>query len=156
MTTLGLDVTASPGGEIRLGFRSGWIRSLAITVGGVSVIGLALGALTLAQKQPAQVFELLSRWGFVWLLTLAAMFLSWDLLKVALGYLGNLADSVQETAVAMGRIADRDDRDRDRMITETAFVGQRLERLTDEMRAERAEQKAHNDRMEKLLCSFQK
>lgn len=151
MTSLGLGAMESNVGEIRVGFRSGLFRSIAITAGGAGLIGLALGVLSLAQKQPAQVFELLSRWGFVWLLVLAAMFLLWDLLKVALGYLGKLADSVSETAVAMNRIADKDDRERDRMITETAFVGQRLERMSQVHEEWKAEQRQHNERVEAML-----
>lgn len=154
MTVLGLDGTPRPGGEIRVGFRHGWVRSLAVTIGGASLIGLVVGLLSLAERQPVQVFDLLSRWGFVWLLSLAAMLLSWDLAKMGLGYLGKLADSVQDSAVAMNRIADRDDRERERMVTETAFIGQRMERLIDEMREERIEQKAHNERLEALLRSM--
>jgi hypothetical protein len=41
---------------------------------------------------------------------------------------------VQATAVAMNKIADRDDRERDRMITQTAYTCQRIEALTSEMR----------------------
>jgi len=145
---------ASRSGEIRIGFRTGWIRSIAIAMGGASVVGIGLGLLGLAERQPTQMFELLSRWGFVWLLALAAMVLLWDLAKLALGYLGKLADSVQDSAVAIGRLADRDDRERDRMITETAFIGQRLERMADELRADRAEQKAHNNRLEALMRSL--
>lgn len=134
-----------------MGFRSGWVRSAAITVGGVSLVGLAVGVLGLAEHQPAQVLELLSRWGFVWLLVLAAMFLLWDLAKLALGYLGNLAESVQQTAVAMNRIADRDDRERDRMGTEIAFVGQRMERVSRELQESRREQRDHNRKVSDML-----
>lgn len=153
MTVLGLGASGA-GNEIRVGFRSGWVRSLAVTVGGVSAVGLTVAALNLIERQPAQMFELLSKWGFVWLLGLVGMLMAWDLAKMGLSYLGKLADSVQDSAVAMNRIADRDDRERDRMVTETAFIGQRLERLTEEMRGERAEHKAHNDRIEELVRSM--
>ncbi len=156
MMTLGLGATPPRPSEIRVGFRAGWLRSVAITMGGASVFGLGIGFLNLAQREPLQFFELLSRWGFVWLLALAAMAFLWDLAKIALAYLGKLADSVQETAVAMGRIADRDDRDRDRMITETAFVGQRLERLSDELRGDREERRAFNTRVEELIRAMAK
>jgi hypothetical protein len=56
----------------------------------------------------------------------------------------------------MSRIADKDDRERDRMITETAYIGQRLERMAQEMRDGRAEQQAHNTRVEELVRSLQK
>lgn len=133
--------------DISVGFRSGWIRTVAFSVGGVGLLGVAWGFLSLAQSQPAQVFELLSRWGFVWLLILVAMALAWDLLKVGLGYLGKLADSVQETAVAMNRIADRDDRERDRMVTETAFVGEQMQKVVCALN----DLKEQNNRIEKSL-----
>lgn len=155
MTGLGLGAVQKPG-EIQVKFRAGWLRSVAITMGSASILGLGIGLLNLAQREPVQLFELLSRWGFVWLLALAAMVLVWDLAKIALGYIGRLADSVQETAVAMGRIADRDDRDRDRMITETAFIGQRLERLSDELRNDREERREGNKRMEELIRAMTK
>jgi hypothetical protein len=133
--------------EISVGFRSGWVRTLAISVGGIGMAGVAWGFLSPAPSQPAQVFELLSHWGFVWLLSLAAMVLAWDLLKVGLGYLGKLADSVQESAVAMNRIADRDDRERDRMITETAYVGEQMQNVVAALK----DLKAQNDRIEQSL-----
>jgi hypothetical protein len=136
---LGLSEVKLPGGEVQLKFRSGWIRSAAVTLGGAGLIGLCVAVVNLAQHQPAEVFGLLARWGFWWLLALAGMLILWDLAKLGLAYLGQLAKSVQDTAVAMHRIADRDDRDRDRMITETSFIGQRIQRLTDEMREERVE-----------------
>jgi hypothetical protein len=156
MVGLGLSGTGRPPSEIRIGFRSGWVRFLGITVGGAGAVGAGIGVLDLAQRQPAQFFELLSRWGFAWLLALAALAFAWDLAKSGLGYLGKLADSVQESAVAMNRIADRDDRDRDRMITETSFIGQRMEKLSTEMRDSRAEQKAHNERVEALIQRLMK
>jgi hypothetical protein len=151
VTGLGLSGVARPTGEIRLGFRTGMIRSAAVTVGGAGLVGLVIAVINLASKQPGQMFELLSRWGFVWLLVLIGMAFLWDLAKLALNYLGKLADSVQETAVAMNRIADRDDRERDRMTTEISYVGQRMERLSTEHRESRDEQREHNRQIMEML-----
>ena len=130
------------------------LRSVALTAGGVGLIGLALGVLQLAHSQPDKFFDLLGRWGFVWVLVLAALIIAWDLLKVGLSHLGKLADSVQESAVAIRCIADRDDRERDRMITETAFIGHRMERQSlelAEIKSEQHEQRGQLDRIEQLL-----
>lgn len=135
-----------------MGFRSGRIRSLAVKLGGTGLVGVALGALVVARQQPSQVFDLLARWGFWWLLGLAGMFMAWDLVKIGLGYLSKLADSVQQTAVAMNRIADKDDRERDRMVTETAFVGQRLQRMAEQHEEWKAEQREHNRKVEEMLA----
>lgn len=152
--SIGLETPARPSGQVRLGFRAGWVRSVAVKVGGAGLVGLGLAAFSLAREQPAQVFDLLSKWGFVWILGLVAMLLAWDLAKLALGYLSKLADSVQETAVAMNRIADKDDRERDRMVTETAFVGQRLQRMAEQHEEWKVELRAHNQRVEEMLAEL--
>lgn len=155
MTLLGL-TGEQPSGEVRIGFRSGWVRMVALSLGSASGIGLAVAAFDLAHENPAEVFGMLRQQGLYWLLGLVAMYFGWDLLKSGVAHLGKLSDSVQESAVAMSRIADKDDRERDRMITETAFIGQRLERMAQEARDERAEQRAHNARMEALIQSISK
>ena len=143
-----------PSGEVRVGFRRGWVRSIAVTVGGAGAIGLAVGILDLAEKQPGQAFELLQKWGFAWLLALAGMLLVWDLIKVGLRYLEKLADSVQQSAVAMNRIADKDDRERDRMTTEISYVGQRMERLTREHQDARDEQRGNHREIVTMLSKL--
>lgn len=152
MTSLGISaVESSSGNQVRVGFRSGLLRSLAVKWGGVGLVGVGLALITLAQKQPSQVFDLLKGWGWVWILVLAAMVLFWDLAKIALGYLGNLTQSVQDTAIAMNRIADKDDRERDRMVTETAIVGRRLERLSESQEQWMADQRRNHERLESML-----
>ena len=78
------------------------------------------------------------------------MFLLWDLAKEGLKYLGTLAEGVKETAVAMNRLADKDDRERDRMLTETAYISQSVRRMSE--RHERCEERAagHNRRVEEI------
>lgn len=149
--TVGLGLGKSHNGEVRIGFRTGWVRYVVFTAGSASLVGLAFAAFGLAEKQSEPVFNLLAKWGFVWLIALMAMILIWDLAKNFLAYFGKLADSVQQTAVAMNRIADKDDRERDRMVTETAFVGRRVERLTDEIKKDREDRKLRDERMEALL-----
>jgi hypothetical protein len=141
-------------GQLRLGFRSGILRTFALSFGGVSGAGIALGAFQLIKDNPSVAFQVLQKWGFVWLLGLVAMYFGWDLLKRGLVHLGALSSAVQDSAVAISRIADKDDRERDRMITETAFIGQRLEIMASEMRNGRAEQRAFNERMEKLVTGI--
>ena len=148
MTTLGL---SSPSGELRIGTRSGLIRSFVLTMGGAGGIGIALATVDLAQHSPEQFFRLLQGWGAAWLIAIVALYFAWDIGKGAVGQLGKLADGVKDSAIAVNRIADRDDRERDRMVTETAYVGQQLEKLLVESRAERAAQREHNERMEHML-----
>jgi hypothetical protein len=154
MGSLGMHQTERPRSEIRVGFRTGWIRALTVSLGGAGILGVAGAIIGLAEKQPEQMFGLLMHWGVIWLLVLVAMLLLWDLAKLGLAYLGSLAESVKETAVAMNRIADKDDRERDRLVTTTEFVGQRLLRLSTEHEEWRAEQRAHNSRMEQMLMGL--
>lgn len=152
--SLGLSGSGTPTGEIRVGFRSGWVRGLAISVGGAGIVGLTVAVLDLAQHNPQQVFALLSQWGFVWLLVLAAMVVTWDLAKTGLGYLGQLAKSVQESAVAMNRIADKDDREHDRLTTEISYIGQRMERLSAVHQETREEQRENHREVLAMLAKI--
>ena len=148
MTVLGLGSHERSGSEVRVGFRSGWVRSVGITIGSAGIVSLVIGLMNLAREQPAQMFDLLSRWGFVWLISLAAMFLVWDLAKT---YLGRLSESIQEMAVAMNRVAEKDDRERDRVANEIGFVGRRVERMASDLTDHRDEQRRHNREIKELL-----
>jgi threonine/homoserine/homoserine lactone efflux protein len=61
---LGLSSAKDASGEIRIGFRRGWMRTLVITLGGAGFLSLVAGGLTLADHQPIPVFQLLQQWGF--------------------------------------------------------------------------------------------
>lgn len=151
MTVLGLGSHSRPSGEIRVGFRRGVVRSLVVTLGGAGLVSLAIGLINLSREQPTQMFDLLSKWGFVWIIALAGMFLAWDLAKVGLAHLAELVRSIQAGAVAMNRIADRDDRERDRLANEIGFVGRRVERLASDLTDHRDEQRRHNREIKELL-----
>jgi hypothetical protein len=153
---LGLSGAGDHSGEIRVGFRRGLVRYLGITIGGAGILGLVVAVLGLAQKEPQRFFDLLSRWGFVWLLSLAAMGFAWDLVGKGIGHIGRLADSMHESAIAVNRIADRDDRERDRMQMEIAFVGGRMEKLSADHEKTRDEMRDHHrevvDMISKVLA----
>ncbi len=149
MTTLGLNPHS--GSELRVGFRSGILRTFVLSLGGAGGLGLVLAAIQVAHDSPAEFFKLLQGWGAAWLIALVALYFAWDIGKGAVGQLSKLADGVKDSAVAVNRIADRDDRERDRMVTETAYVGQQLEKLLNESRADRAAQREHNERIEQLV-----
>ena len=144
VTTLGLNPDDHPKGEIRL-------RASGVVLSGRSpsaweapgYSGLAGGAFSVAQKQPDQVFALLSHWGYLWLLGMAAMVLLWDLAKVGSalsGVAGRQRAGIGRGYEPYGR--PRRSRYSERMITETCdFVCQRAEApLTHEMREGREEQ----------------
>lgn len=151
MTGLGLSAGGSHSGEIRVGFRHGIFRYLGITVGGAGALGGVLALLDLAKQHPDQFFGLLAKWGWVWFIVLALVAATWDLAKRGMGHLGKLADSVQDSAIAMNRIADRDDRERDRMQMEIAFIGGRMEKLSSEHEKTREEMRDNHREIVALL-----
>jgi hypothetical protein len=144
MMGLGLSGPEGHSSEIRVGFRTGLIRSLGITIGGAGAIGTVVALINLVQHQPQQFFDLLARWGWIWIIALAGIFGTWDLAKRLVGYVGKLAESVSQTAIAMNRIAEKDDRERDRMVTEMSYVSQRMQRMTDEQSDDREERREHH------------
>lgn len=149
----GLGDAAASGTEVRVGFRSGLVRVLSISLGGAGLVGGAAVLVDFAGRQPAQVMALLSQWGWVWLVVLAAMFLVWDLAKSGIVHLGRLADSVRDSAVAIGKMADKDDRERERMVTETAFILQRVDKMRAEHEDFRDEARARHREIVDLLST---
>jgi hypothetical protein len=156
LTGLGLSGAGGHSGEIRVGFRRGMFRYLGVTVGGAGLLGLAIAVVELARREPQRFFDLLSKWGFIWLLALAGMAFIWDLLRNGMGYLGQLSKSVQESAVAMNRIADKDDRDKDRMQSEIAFIGRRMLALSDDQQKTRDEMREQHREVVALIGEVMK
>lgn len=154
LTGLGLNSPGKPEGELRVGFRKGLVRSLGITFGGAGAVGMAVAVLELAQKEPQRFFDLLSKWGSIWLLGLAAMAFGWDLLRKGLEYFGQLSKSVQDSAVAMNRIADRDDREHDRLQTEVGFIGRRMQILSNDQQEARDEMRDNHRQVVDLLSKM--
>ena len=54
--SLGLHQAERPASEIRVGFRTGWLRALTISLGGAGILGAAGTIIGLAEKQPEQFF----------------------------------------------------------------------------------------------------
>lgn len=136
--------------EVRVGFRKGFIRWVEIGIGSLGALGLGALGLKLLQAQPDQGFGLLKAWG-PW------PFLAMVLLAISGHVLNSLGDTIrtafanlvessaqsasaqQRMAEAMGRIAEKDDRQLQEIQTLAAYTAQQSERLhrrhdeTDEM-----------------------
>jgi uncharacterized protein YacL len=133
VTTLGLGSYGEGATSIRVGMRSGILRYASVALGGVGTVGVVLAAFSILQRQPKEAFQLLGNWGVWWIVTLVLGYFAFTLAMKAVDHLGRLASGVQDTAVAMTRLAEKDDRERDRMITETAYVGQKVRAMAESM-----------------------
>ena len=145
---------ATPGSEIRVDLKSRFLdralHLLGALIPGAS-LAMVLGAFTLLRQQPKEGFELLRQWGAWWVVVLVVGYWIWSLGMRLIDKLERLASGVQDSAVSIARLADRDDRERDRMITETAYVSQKVR----EVSATLVGMKEQNDRIEQLLQARQ-
>lgn len=149
MTTLGLNA-GQAGSEIRVDLRSRFLQQalhlLSQLVPGAAV-ALVLGAYTLLRQQPTEGFGLLRQWGAWWLVVIFVSWLLYGLAGRIVDKLDRIGSGMQDMALAVTRVADRDDRERDRMITETAYVGEQVQKLGAILQ----ELKTQTDRIESSL-----
>ena len=139
MGVLGVAMTQS-GSEIKVDLKSRLLdrilHLLGLMIPGAS-LAVVLGALTLLRQQPHDGFSVLRQWGAWWMVVIAAGYWIWTLAMRIIDLVGSkldkLAIGMQDSAVAIARLADRDDRERDRMITETAYIGQKMTRMSEAM-----------------------
>jgi len=112
-----------------------------------AAVAVVLGLFALLRQQPKDGFGLLRQWGAGWVIALAVGYWAWTIAMRGLDYLGKLAAGVQDSAIAIARLADKDDRERDRMITETSYIGAEMKKITNGL----GEMKEQNARIEQLL-----
>lgn len=141
---------ATPGSEIRVDLKSRFLDRVLHLLGALipgASLAIVLGAFTLLRQQPKEGFDLLRQWGAWWMVVLVGGYWIWSLGMRLIDKIERLATGVQDSAVSIARLADRDDRERDRMITETAYVGQKMQELGVTL----GEMKEQNDRIEQML-----
>ncbi len=104
-----------------------WIRNLLYPgVAGV-MIAITLGIIDLLKSSPNAGVELLKSWGPGFLLGLLAIAVVGTFLDKVTSSWQSSVDAQQQVAVALTQLAEKDDRDRDRMVTETQYMMQRME-----------------------------
>lgn len=151
MTVLGRHATP-PGTELRVSLSSRVLgKALRVAEGLIpgAALAIVLGVFTLLRDEPKDGFALLRQWGAGWVIALAAGYWAWTIAMRGLDYVNRLATGVQDSAIAIARLADKDDRERDRMITETSYIGAEMKRIT----ASLGELKDQNARIEQSLRS---
>jgi hypothetical protein len=121
-----------PGSEIKVDLKSRLLERIVGLIGALipgAALAIVLAGFTLLRQQPQNSFDLLRQWGAWWIVSIAAGYWIWTFAMRLIDELRRLGTGVQDSAVAITRLADRDDRDRDRMLTETAFVGSTVQKL---------------------------
>lgn len=116
--------------DVRVFFREGWVKAIGVALGGTGSVAVVLGTYELIEREPKLAFDLLAQWGGRFVLCLVFGVLLYKLAILFIAHLARLAAGVQEMAVAMARLADKDDRERDRMITETMYVGAQMQKVS--------------------------
>ena len=89
----------------------------SILFGGSSGLGFAVifYSYRLLEQKPSEGFGLLHHWGPWFVVALVALYFFWDVTKVAVGYVGKMADGMQSLSVSIAKIAERDDRQYEEM-----------------------------------------
>jgi hypothetical protein len=104
-----------------------WLRSLIYPgVAGV-VITILLAYMELLKANPAAGGDLLRSWGPGFVLGLIALVVIGVFLDKMVDAQTSSVEAQQKVAVALTQLAERDDRDRDRMVTETQYMAQRMD-----------------------------
>jgi hypothetical protein len=99
VTTLGLSGESAPTADVRVGFRTGWLRHIGVVIGGASGMAVVLGGYEVIKARPEQSFALLQAWGPGFLLVLFA-------LSVASKFLDSMAEAAKLSAASSTRMAD--------------------------------------------------
>ena len=118
MTTLGLGHTDGPAAEVKVGFRTGWLRYVGVAFGGASGMAIVLGVIEVVKAEPIQAFGLLDKWGPWFLVILVGLLVADRFLNglqttvtqnatLMAGALTSNAEAQGKTAEALTRLADQ-------------------------------------------------
>lgn len=104
-----------------------WIRHLIYPGIAGMMIAITLGILDLLKSSPTAGIDLLKSWGPGFLLGLLAIAVVGTFLDKMTSSWQSSVDAQQRVAVALTQLAEKDDRDRDRMVTETQYMASRMD-----------------------------
>lgn len=117
----GLGVLTAEGGPLK------WVRALIYPGAAGVMIAFTLGFFDLLKRDPAASSELLRGWGPGFVLGLLALIVLGSFLDKMVDAQRSSVDAQQKVAIALTTLAEKDDRDRDRMVTETQYMAQRMD-----------------------------
>ena len=101
-----------------------------IAMGGGWSVGAAIvfGAFELIRSEPHEAFPLLKSWGPWAIVSIIALYVLYDLVRMMLSIGTRLVQAVEKLAVAQQKSADKDDRQVQEIQTLTALTAQRSEK----------------------------
>jgi hypothetical protein len=94
MAILGISAGKSADGELEVGFRRGWLRSIKFVLSSAGGAAAAIAVVELLDKQPREGFALLTQWGpwpFIALVALA----------IVAGFMSQMSGTIQTTFAAV-------------------------------------------------------
>lgn len=104
-----------------------WARGLIYPGAAGVIITIMLAYAELLKRDPVAAMDLLKGWGPGFVLGLLALVVVGVFLDKMVDAQRSGVDAQQKVAVALTQLAERDDRDRDRMLTETQYMAQRMD-----------------------------
>jgi hypothetical protein len=104
-----------------------WIRGLIYPGVAGAIIAILLTYMQLLKTNPTAGTDLLKGWGPGFVLGLLALVVVGVFLDKMVDAQRAGVEAQQKVAVALTQLAERDDRDRDRMVTETQYMAQRMD-----------------------------
>jgi hypothetical protein len=101
-----------------------------IALGGGWSVGAAIvfGAFELIRSEPHEAFPLLKSWGPWAIVSIVALYVLYDVVRMALNIGMRMVQAVEKLAVAQQKSADKDDRQVQEIQTLTALTAQRSEK----------------------------
>ena len=106
---------------------AGWLRKLLYPGAAGLMLAVTLAFFELLKINPAASAELLKLWGPGFVLGLLALLVVGSFLDKMVDAQQSGVQAQQRVAIALTQLAERDDRDRDRMVTETQYMAQRMD-----------------------------
>lgn len=106
-----------------------------VALGGGWSVGAAIvfGVFELVRSEPHEAFPLLKSWGPWAIVSIIALYVLYDLVRMALNIGTRMVQAVEKLAVAQQKSADKDDRQVQEMQTLTAYTAQQSERTYQKM-----------------------
>lgn len=130
--------------DVRIGFRSGWVRYLNIAIGGMGVLAIALEGFRIIAAQPRAGIDLLTAWGpwpFIVLVVVASAghFLNGvgESIKVTFGAMvknsQQSAEAQKQMADAVTRLAEQSGRQQEEIQRLAIYAGRELGTIGERM-----------------------
>jgi hypothetical protein len=117
------------GTDVRIGFRSGWVRYVNVVFGGVGVAAVLLVVGRVLESDPKQAFALLQAWGPNFFIAMVVVMILGAQLERMVEIQREGARAQHQMAEAMSAIAQKDDRQLQEIQTLSSYTAQQMDRI---------------------------